>query len=1352
MDGNALERIVRLATRLFNAPAAAVALLDGDRFLVAARHGCDLEIVPRCGSLPGAALDRGGPSVVPDLAALDPPPPVPLIHGRPLRFYASIPIRGPTGDLAGTLCVGDVVPRRFEEEDVALLEGLAALVSDQLMLEREISEHRELLARLEASERRLQDFAETASDWFWEMDADLRFSWLSESVRTRFGLDPAWHYGKTRLEIAASEADRQVAQRVQELMLRREPFRDFEYCRRSPTGDHWLRISGKPVFDDAGRFLGYRGTGRDVTELLRQRELARAAQERYRRLVDLLPDAVLLLDGQRIVVANHSAARLYGVDAPGRLFGVCPIDFLESEHRPAAEARLRRLLETGEPLPPAEFRLRRSDGTLVDVESSATAIEEDGRRLVLTVLRDITERKAAERARREAEARYRALVELSPDPVVLVENGRFVFANRPAARLFGMEGPEALRGRSIYEFLPNELHAKVRARHATPLQEGESLPPVELEILRPDGLRVEIEAKGSLILEGGRRMLLGVLRDIGERKAAERALREAEERYRTLVELAPVGILLYRDGVYRYANRAAAAILGAEDPEELVGLDPLELVLEPYHELVRTRETRLLAGGAPEPAIEIEMRRLDGRVVSIATRGAVVHGPDGPAIQIVIGDITERKAAERALREAEQRYRTLVELAPIGILVYRDGAYRFANRAAAEILGAPDPASLIGLDPFALIAEPFRAAIRARAERLLTSGGVGPPIEIEMRRLDGETVTVETTSAAIRDRGEPAVQIVMRDVTEQRRAARALEEAEARWRALVELSPEAVLLVREGRYVFANRAAAELYGAADPAELVGRTPADFFLEEFLPLIEERGARLRREGGRVPPLEAKIRRLDGRIVDVETSGAFVLDGGRPTIQTVLRDITERKAIEAELRRLAHHDPLTGLPNRLLFFDRLGQLLALAEREQRRGALLMLDLDGFKAVNDAHGHDAGDALLRGVARRLQRVTRRSDTVARLAGDEFALLLYPIADPAVVERIGERIVRALTTPIRHQGRPLRAGASIGVALFPDDASDAEVLVKIADTALFRAKARGRGGLARLDEPLRLELEQRQSLGAALRAAFARDELVLLWQPRVELASGRATALEALPCWPEAPGGRLLADRLARLAEEAGLALELAERTIRMALDQLGTWEEAGRAPARVGLDLCSSQLAVPDLADRILGQLAARRLPASRLAIEVAEEALPGRQGTAVAATLDRLRGAGVVLLLDRFGRGPTALQPLVEGRFDGVILAEEGLRSARQGGPPAQLLHAVCTLASSLGLEVTALGVASEAERAMLAGLGCRSGQGPLFAEPMPAESLGAWLDGAPPPCACVAPDAPILRREAGRPPS
>ena len=1217
MDGNALERIVRLAARSFEAPAAAVALLDGDRFLVAARHGCDLEIIPRCGSLPGGTLDRGAPSVIPDLAALDPPPPVPLIHDRPLRFYAGVPIRGPAGDFVGTLCVGDVVPRRFEEEDVALLEGLAALVSDQLRLEHEISEHRELLARLEASERRLQDFAETASDWFWEMDAELRFSWLSESVRTRFGLDPAWHYGKTRLEIAATPADREVAERVQELMRRHEPFRDFEYCRRSPTGDHWLRISGKPIFDAAGKFLGYRGTGRDVTELVREREAARAAQERYRRLVELLPDAVLLLDGERIVVANRSAARLYGVSDPTRLLGLSPIDFFSSEHLAVAKARLHRVLETGETLPPAELRLRRSDGTLVDVESSATAIEEDGRRLVLAVLRDVTARKAAERARHEAEARYRALVELSPDPVILVENGRFVFANGPAARLFGVEEPGALVGRSLYDFLPAELHPTIRARHATPLREGESLPPIELEILRPDGVRVEVEAKGSLILEGGRRMFLGVLRDIGARKAAERALREAEERWRTLVELSPEAVLLIRDGRYVFANRRAAELFGATDPAELVGRAPAEFFLEAYRPLIAARGEKLLREGGRVPLLEVQLRRLDGRVIDVETTGTFVLDGGRPAIQTILRDITERKAAERALVEAEERWRTLVEVAPIGILLYRDGCYRYANPAAARILGAEHPGELVGLDPFTLILEPYHAVIREREARLLAGGSSEQPLEIEMRRLDGGTVTIATRGAAIRE-----------------------------------------------------------------------------------------------------------------------------GGAPAIHVLIEDVSERKRLEAELQRLAYHDSLTGLPNRALFFDRLAQALQLAEREARLGALLLLDLDGFKQVNDGLGHDAGDALLRGVARRLRRVVRRSDTVARLAGDEFALLLYPIRDPATVERVAERIHTVLALPVRHRGRVLRAKTSVGAALFPTDGTNVETLFKHADLALYRAKAQGRGGLAVVDDAMRLAFARRIRLGEELREAVEAGNFELLHELRVALEDDRPEAVEAVPVWTP-PGSEPLRGAVLReLASECGLGGKLALEVLRRALDAAVARDAAGLPPLPVAVDLPIELLTNDGGVTWIRRLLEERGLTPQRLLLELDETAFADRERGSLLDALSGLRDTGVRVILDRFGLGTLSLRPLVERRVDGINFLAEPRDGSADPAAVEALAASLVEMASRLGMPVTALGVASEATRRALVALGCRYGQGPLWSDPVSSETLSRLFGGSSPgPCARTLSGAP-----------
>lgn len=1099
------DGIVRLVSRVLAVPIAAVTMVEDDRLVVVASVGCPFHELPRSGSLPGCTLDTGRLEVVADLAANAPPAAVPVIDGKPVRFYAGMPIRGPDGGFVGTLCAADFVPRALDAEGTGLLAALAALAGDQLRLHREADALRAARTALEESERRFRDFAETASDWLWETDSDFRFTWVSDAVYGRFGFDQGWLLGKTRLDVAASEPGRRAAERLHAIMRRRESFRDLDYCGRSPNGEHWLRISGKPIFDEAGRFAGYRGTGRDVTDLKRE----------------------------------------------------------------------------------------------------------------------------------------------------------------------------------------------------------------------------------------------------------EAARREAEERHRRLLEVCPVGLFVHRDGVITYANPAAAAILGAPSSRDLVGRAAFDLVCEPHRPVIAARSNTLLAAGGVTPPIEIVMQRLDGTPVVVETIGTAITDGGRPAVQVVLRDVTDAVRAAAALREAEERYRTLVELAPVGILVYRDGVYVLANQEAARILGAEDPAKLVGVDPFELILEPYRDRIRVRAEALLAGVGPAPPVQIEMRRFDRTTVTVETVSAAVRDAGRPAVQIVLRDVTEEHRARRALEEAETRWRALVELSPEAVLLIRDGVYVFANQRAAELFGAASPTELLGRAPSEFILDEFWPLIAERCRQLLEHGGRVPPIEIRLRRLDGRIIDVETAGAAIMGAGRPVIQSVIRDIGARKALEAELRRLAHHDPLTDLPNRLLFFDRLGRLLALAEREARRGALLLLDLDGFKAVNDAHGHDAGDALLRAVARRLQRVTRRSDTVARLAGDEFALLLYPVPDPTVVARIGERIVRALSAPVRYRGRVLRTGTSIGAALFPDDTADAETLVKNADLALYRAKASGRGGVAFVDLPMRLELEQRRSAAQALRAALERGELALRWRPRVELDSGRWPVLEAIPFWPEAPGGPNEAERLVGLAEDAGLAFELAIRTAELALETLAGWEAASMAPVRVAIDLSGAQLAIDDLRERVLIELATRGLEPRRLEVRVAERELLGRHGEAAEHALAGLRAVGLVIAIDEFGDGPMPLRLLVGGRVDAVLLAANRARAALGGGEAAPLVGSIAELGRRLGIEVGASGITSEEEAARLAALGCRYGRGPLWGAPMSDEEITAALRARlQPPCACALSTAPPVPRTAvdHRPPA
>ncbi len=1328
-----LDSIVRLLAHLLRVPIAAATIAERDRLVVVASIGCPFDELPRHGSLPGCTLDRGGLELIEDLLALEPPFPVPVIDGRPLRFYAGLPIRGPESQLVGTLCAADFAPRRLDEGETAQLRMLADLAADQLLLAREADEHRRLAAALAESERRLVDFAETASDWFWEMDAELRFSWLSEAVRTRFGIAPDWHYGKTRLELAATEADREVAQRVQELMLRREPFRDFEYCRRGPTGDHWLRISGKPVFDEAGRFLGYRGTGRDVTELRRVEAERHEAEERYRTLFELSPDGLFVKDREhRILYANRAAAALFGVARIADLTGRSSLEFVAPEDRRLVRERTGRLLEEGGVVPPTRLRIRRADGAERIVEAAATRFEEDGEPRVLVVQRDVSERERAEQARREAEERYRTLVELSPDALLVLQDGRYVFANRRALELLGAKEVAEIVGKRPRDLYPQDYVPSIEARVERLLAQGGTLPPLEVRIRRLDGELRDIETSGAAIPFDGKPAIQVAIRDITERKRAEAARREAEERYRALVELNPDPVVLVEDGRFVFASEPAARLFGVADARELIGRSIFEFVPEALHAAIRARHATELREGEVLPPLELEIVRPDGTRVEVEAKGSRVVEGGRRMLLGVLRDISERKRAERAIREAEERYRLLVELAPVGILLFQDGVYRFANRAAATLLGARDPDELIGRDPFSLILEPYHERIRARAERLLAGGGPAEPIEIEMRRLEGEVVTIETVGAAIVAGGRPAIQILIRDITEARRARRALEEAEARWRSLLELAPDAVLLIENETYVYANRRAAELYGAADPAELVGRSPFDFILEEFWPRIRERAARLLAHGERLPPIEIRIRRLDGTILDVETTGAVIEDGGRRVIQSVIRDISERKALEAELWRRAHHDPLTGLPNRLLFFDRLGQALHRCRREGRSGALLSLDLDGFKLVNDGHGHDAGDALLVEVARRLRAQVRRVDTVARLAGDEFALVLYPVEGAAAVEAVGRRILRALRDPIEHRGRRLQVAASLGATLFPHDGDRADALLKKADLALYRAKDRGPGSLVFLDRNMHLEIEESERLGDELRAALDGDQLALRFEPRLDLASGSPVGLQARLLWNHPRLGPLDEEAFARHAEDATLGVELARRTVALALERMTAWRAAGVPFGRVLVRAPPTLLAAEDWAAGLLDELAARGLGADTLAFAIGGSALLGRHAEAASAALRRLREAGAAVQLDDLSICRAALVELSRRPVDAVRLCAErvrALRAEREGGAVCEgavVARIVVAVARELGLSVAAEGIEDRTALEAVRALGCSEGQGALWADPLPAEAVPGWL--------------------------
>jgi diguanylate cyclase (GGDEF)-like protein/PAS domain S-box-containing protein len=301
---------------------------------------------------------------------------------------------------------------------------------------------------------------------------------------------------------------------------------------------------------------------------------------------------------------------------------------------------------------------------------------------------------------------------------------------------------------------------------------------------------------------------------------------------------------------------------------------------------------------------------------------------------------------------------------------------------------------------------------------------------------------------------------------ERSRMEQAVKESEERYRLLVELSPDGIAIHDGEAFVFINPTGARVLGAANPAQLVGKPVFDFVHPDFLSLAGERARYLLRQNGAMPWIEEKFLRLDGGEVDVEIAGVGFTYRGKPAVQIMFRDISERKQVEARLERLALYDTLTGLPNRTLFFDRMKQLLALAKRNQYVLALLYLDLDRFKAINDALGHEAGDLLLAETGRRLLGCTRKADTLARMGGDEFIGICGRITAPRDAALVAEKIIACFAEPFLLQGRACTVGASIGISVYPNDGDDVEVLVHKADTAMYRVKKAGKGGYAFFSE----------------------------------------------------------------------------------------------------------------------------------------------------------------------------------------------------------------------------------------------------------------------------------------------
>ncbi len=489
--------------------------------------------------------------------------------------------------------------------------------------------------------------------------------------------------------------------------------------------------------------------------------------------------------------------------------------------------------------------------------------------------------------------------------------------------------------------------------------------------------------------------------------------------------------------------------------------------------------------------------------------------------------------------------------------------------------------------------------------------------------------------------------------------------------------------------------------------------------------------LARSGGPGPAREDRLRMIarrpaparfeqpgaDHRMLEVERS--TMPGGGFVSTST---DITERKRAEARMLHLAQHDPLTGLPNRLLFHDRLRQAMARCRRDQSLLAVVLVDLDRFKAVNDAFGHQVGDGVLKQAGQRLRAALRESDTVARIGGDEFALILPDLPAAEAASLIAEKISGQLDRPFGLDLRAWRPGASLGIALFPNDGDSPEQLLQNADLAMYRAKAAG-GGYQRFGSTIKRDFDHLQNLKHELARAIARGQLSLDYQPQLDLAPERVRGIEALLRWHHPDFGPIDPETMIKLAESSGQIAAIGEWALAEACRVATGWQ-SGPEPIRVAVNVSASQLTQPDLAAQVARLLDASGLPAERLELELTESSML-HEVEQVQATLEALRDMGVTLALDDFGTGYASLSHLKRFPLH-VLKIDRSFVADLAETPDAAIVRSLIELGHRLELRVVAEGVETEVQLAALRRLGCDAVQGHVVGRPLSAVDIGRWL--------------------------
>ncbi len=945
--------------------------------------------------------------------------------------------------------------------------------------------------------------------------------------------------------------------------------------------------------------------------------------------------------------------------------------------------------------------------------TEATRYTERDKEILVFVAQHVAsavEQKRKDDALRESERRYRQMFENTRAVQLLIDpaNGTFVDANMAACDYYGYTREE-MRGMRVRDI---NVRGEAHIPQDMSLAVSQEVSLFYFRHMKANGEVRDVEIHSGPVEVGGRKLLYSIVNDITERRRAEQALQQSEEKYRVIFDYAPVGIYQStRDGSIVTANLTLARMLGYDSADELLTRN---LQRDVYYDPDQREEIILRF----EPFnyanhIELQWKRKDGTPIWVELNAhAVKSGAPGIVyFEGFVYDITERRhAAESVAAANAQRKEVLDAATRVSIIatdaegtitVFNTGAERMLGYAASEMIGLRSMTVVVG----------GQAALH---------DAVGEH-EWTYVRTDGDLVIVSVSVTALRDEStSPTGYLhVATDITARKKAEEMLRSQSA----AVTASMDGIGILDERLdFSYANDSLARLYGYPSPKAMIGRNLCDLyepheqvrFITSIVPTVIQRG---RWRG------EASGLRMDGVNFPQEISLTSISGDG--SMVCVVRDITERTYAEEQIKHLAYHDALTNLPNRLLFKDRLTVALSHAHREDSGLAVLFLDLDRFKVINDSLGHNIGDQLLQAVGARIEACVRDSDTVARLGGDEFTILLPRLTRSEDVAPIAGKIIDAIRYPFHIEGREFFTTTSIGISVYPDDGSDAETLIKNADTAMYQAKELGRDNYQLFNAKVNAKALQRIALEHGLRKALANDELEVHYQPIVDFGTNRIAGMEALLRWKHPQMGSIPPATFIPIAESTGTMVPIGSWALGQACRQVKKWHDQGFDGLTLAVNLSVTQLQQSDLVNTVRTVLEETKYPPALLELEITESGAMLSPETSIRVLYD-LKKLGIGISLDDFGTGHSSLSYLKRFPVDTLKIDQSFVRDTPTDPDAAAIVKAIIAMAHSLRLKVIAEGVENTGQADFLRSHDCDQFQGYLITRPVPADEFIALL--------------------------